>query len=238
MNPSRFRLTCLLLLLAPLRGLPAEKAPAPAAAYPLEAYSAVGSDFARDTCLAGLGWDEKQLGAFLEGVRATFRGQPYLLDKRAQQLQVEIATRLVALRSKAEQARLDFSQPGRLQTYMKDVTKQYALQLSDSGLAYALMPRQDGFRPGPDDTVVVTCEAVAADQQTELPQISAKHQRCKVATLLPGLAEGVQMLTPGGRALLVLPPDLSYGTGEWPAGVERGAPILFTVTLHEIVAQP
>ena len=233
-------MTCLLLLLAPLRVLPADNvpAPAPAIAYPLEAYSAVGADFARDTCLAGLGWDDKQLDAFLAGVRATFHGQPYTLDKRAKRLQIEIAKRLVELKSQADHARLDFSQPGRLQAYMKETAQQYNLQASDSGLIYALMPSQGGFHPGPDDTVVLTWEAIAADQQTELPQISAKQRRCKVSELLPGLAEGVQLLTPGGQALLVLPPDLSFGPGDWPAGVERGAPILFTVTLHEVVAQP
>lgn len=240
MNCTRLRLTCLLLLL-PVQLLPAkdelESDPA-SGHHNLEAFAAVGSDFAASTHLAELGWNEAQFNAFLDGVRATFQGKPYPLDHRAQQLQVEIGQRLVEMKSEEEKKRLDFSQPGRVQAYMKEIAKQFALQFSDSGLVYALMPSKGNLRPGPDDTVVVSYDAVAADQKTDLPQISAKQRRCKVSDLLPGLAEGAQLLTASGSALLVVPPDLTYGTGDWPAGVVRGAPILFTLTLHEIVAQP
>jgi hypothetical protein len=92
-------------------------------------------------------------------------------------------------------------------------------------------------RPGPDDTVVVTYEVVAADMQTELPRLGAKARRVRVSELPPGLAEGVQMLAADGTAMLVVPPDLAFADDAWPADVPR-APLIFTVKLHEIIAAP
>lgn len=58
-----------------------------------------------------------------------------------------------------------------------------------------------------------------------------------VTDLLPGLAEGVQLLKPGGKALVYLPPQLSFGTGDWPDKVPRGMPLAFFLELHEVVGR-
>jgi hypothetical protein len=51
---------------------------------------------------------------------------------------------------------------------------------------------------------------------------------------MPGLAECVQMLAVDGAAFALLPPELSFGTGKWPEGVESGMPLMFEVRLHDI----
>ncbi len=233
MISARFRLFALLLLPLPvLRG--ADPAASPTGKYPPETYVAVGADFARATRLGEMGWTEPQFNAFIEGLRATFQGKTIVLDQRAQQLQMEIAQRLQEVAEKAQSDRVDFAKPGRMQAYMKEISKEYNLRSTDSGLAYALMPGGTGFRPAPEDTVVVSYAVTGADQRTEFPQLAKDNFRCKVTDLLPGLAEGVQLLTPGSRGLFVLLPELSYDTGEWPAGVPRGQPLIYTVTLHEV----
>ncbi|MES1167595.1 MAG: FKBP-type peptidyl-prolyl cis-trans isomerase, partial [Oleiharenicola lentus] len=151
----------------------------------------------------------------------------------------EIGRRLQALAAAEDRVRLErFTGPGEIEGYMKEMTKRFKLQRSDSGLAYGIMARGATLRPGPDDTVVISCNAVAADTKTELPSLSLQQQRRKVADLLPGLAEGIQMMSKDASALLILPPDLSYGEGEWPAGIPRGAPLIFTVVVHDIIAAP
>ena len=47
----------------------------------------------------------------------------------------------------------------------------------------------------------------------------------KMENLLPGLMEGLQMMTIDASAVFVLPPNLSFGNNPWPDGVQRGAPI-------------
>ena len=217
---------------------PATPAVAPGA-YPLETYAVVGSSFAQSTRLADLDWTEEQFNAFLEGVRATLRGKPHPLDERARALLEETGRRLQQRAAPETLAPQEFfADPARLEAYMKDMTKNFKLQRADSGLAFGLMPRGGGARPGPDDTVVVSYHAVAADAKTELPSLAVKQQRVRVAELLPGLAEVVQMMTVGSATMVILPPDLSYGAGEWPPGVVRGTPLIYTLVLHEVISPP
>jgi FKBP-type peptidyl-prolyl cis-trans isomerase len=62
----------------------------------------------------------------------------------------------------------------------------------------------------------------------------------KVSDLLPGLAEGVQMMTSDSKGFFLVPPSLSFGTAHWPDGVAKNSPLIYRVTLHEIdpVAAP
>jgi FKBP-type peptidyl-prolyl cis-trans isomerase len=46
--------------------------------------------------------------------------------------------------------------------------------------------------------------------------------------------EGLQMMSVESQARFILPPALSFGTHEWPEGVDQGTPLLFFVTLHEV----
>ena len=118
---------------------------------------------------------------------------------------------------------------------MKEMRKRFFLQQTDDGLGYRIEAGRGGPRPRPGDTVVITCIAAAADGKTNLPQLSSKRIRVRMADLLPGFVEGLQMMTVDAKAVLVMPPNLSFGAGEWPDGVERGTSLVFWVTLHEIV---
>lgn len=216
---------------------PASAVPA-TAAYSIEAYVSLGSNFARDTGLDRLGWSEQQFNAFIDGVRATYRGRGYVLTEDAGRLRKDVEERLRIASEQAAQADLDFSQPQRLQAYMKEAVKQYKLQLSDSGLAYRLVARNSNLHPGPEDSVVFSCEGFAPDRRTPVAALASKHQRVKVADLLPGLAEVVQMMSPEGTALIVLPPELSFAAGTWPEGLPPGSPVICMLELHEIIAAP
>jgi len=201
--------------------------------YPIDTYASLGSSFAQNAHLADLGWTEAQFNAFIDGLRATFRGRPVAMNEEAARLQAAVAGRIQNL--VAHDALKYFADPARLEAYMKERVKELHLQRSDTGLAFGMIPASGGSRPGPEDTVVISFKATAADGQTELPTLTIDHRHMPVANLIPGLAEGVQMMNAGSSALFIVPPTLSYGDGEWPDGVEQGTPIIFTVTLHEIV---
>lgn len=123
----------------------------------------------------------------------------------------------------------------RLERYLKEVRKQFGLVRTDSGLLFMVMEAGKGARPTPGDSVVVTLAAMGPDVKTPLKALSGEKIRVKITDLLPGLTEGLQMMTVNTRALMILAPDLSFGTGRWPEGLEPGTPISFLVTLHEVI---
>lgn len=242
MNSPACRFLSALLLLTPAVRAAEPAAPAKGAAeFPLEAYAALGSAIAQNTRLPGLGWNDAQIEAFLGGLRAAFKGKPYALDERTKVLQADIRRRLQEIAAKETSAgggQEYFADPARLEAYLKEAAKTLHLERSDSGLAYNIISRGEGARPGPDDTVVISCKVTTADAKTDLPQLGADHRRIKVSELLPGLAEGAQMMTKDSVGMFILPPDLSFGQNEWPAGVERGTPLIFTLALHEVIVAP
>jgi FKBP-type peptidyl-prolyl cis-trans isomerase FkpA len=231
-----------LLALPWVVGTGAEATEPPAAApptYPPMVYAALGSSFAQGNHLDELGWTDAQVAAFLDGMRAAFQGKALAFDAAARRASGEIAQRVQELEAhKLQQAAAALAQPGRLAQYMKEMRKRFGLQLSDSGLGYNIQSGGSGVRPRPGDTVVVSYVAYAADGTTRLPQLSSDHVRVKLAGLLPGFMEGLQMMTVESKAVLVMPPALSFGENEWPRGVDRGLPLIFYITLHEVGGDP
>jgi FKBP-type peptidyl-prolyl cis-trans isomerase len=216
------------------RAAPAAAPAKPNAAYPLSAFAAIGSSFAQGNRLTELGWNDAQISAFIDGIRAAFQGKAYPFDDTAKQASEEMGRRIQQIEARERQQA--FAEAPQLKQYMRDISKRLNLEETESGLCYAIQVPGKGNRPGPGDTVIVSCVAVAADGSTKLPQLSTERARIKVSDMLPGLAEGVQLMANTGQAVLVLPPALSFGQGEWPEGVGRGSPIIFQVTLHEVVS--
>ena len=209
----------------------------PAPTFPLSAYSAIGSAFAEGNHLTELGWTDQQVAAFVDGIRAAFQGKSYPFDEVAGQASAEMGRRIQAVLARAQQpaAAATAVAPANLEEYMKAQRDRLGLQQADSGLAYRVELGRGGPRPRVSDTVVFSCVAMAADGRTKLPQLTVQHARAKMTDLFPGFIEGFQMMTVESTAVFVLPPSLSFGSSEWPQGIQPGSPILFEITLHEII---
>lgn len=209
----------------------------PATTYPLSAYAAIGSAFAEGNHLPELGWTDEQVNAFVDGIRAAFKGKSYPFDDVAGQASAEMERRVQEILAHAQQppAAAPAISPEKLGEYMKELRERLGLQQADSGLAYRVELGRGGPRPRLVDAVVFSCTAVAADGRTKLPQLTVQRARAKMTELFPGFIEGFQMMTVESTGVFVLPPALSFGNGEWPQGIEAGAPIIFEVTLHEII---
>ncbi len=205
--------------------------------YPLTAYSAFGSSVGMGGHFGEIGWTQDQFDAFAEGMRSAFKGKPYDVEDSARQLAADMSKRISALESAGQPAQAPFD-PAKLVPFMKEAIKRYHLQQSDSGLGYNITPGRNGIRPRLGDTVVISCSAVAADGTTKLPQFTSDRIRSKLDQMFPGFREGLQMMTEGGHAILVLPPALTYGRGQWPDGVQPDSPIVFEVTLIDVISAP
>jgi FKBP-type peptidyl-prolyl cis-trans isomerase FkpA len=202
------------------------------APFPLEAFSAVGSDFAKANHISDMGWSEAQISAFIDGIRAAIHGTPVAFSDTARKLSDQMGKRMTEIEARANADQ--FATPQRLDEYMKDICKRLNLSMTDSGMGYGIDSGGTGMRPGPDDTVVVTCIGMAPDAKTVLPQLSSQKVRVKVSESLPGFVEGLQMMTVGGKAIFVMPPALTFGSGKWPEGVEPGSPLIFRVSLDDV----
>jgi FKBP-type peptidyl-prolyl cis-trans isomerase len=204
--------------------------------YPLSAYAAFGGSIALGGHFVELGWGDEQFESLVEGMRSAFRNKPYEVGDSTRQLSDMMAKKIAELESapSPEPAAVPAFDPARLVPYMKEAAAKYNLQMSDNGLGYNITGGRGGYRPRPGDTVIVSCKARAFDG-TALPQLSSDRIRSKLDQMFAGFREGLQMMTPDSHAVFVLPPALSFGHGQWPDGVQPGSPLIFEVTLIDVV---
>jgi FKBP-type peptidyl-prolyl cis-trans isomerase len=216
-----------------------DAAASPGAAPPsreelLQGFAAVGSQLAAENHLKDMGWTTAEVDAFISGIHAAIQGSPIPFNGAARQVKAEMSKRIAEIDSSERQA--VFADPANLRKYLKNACKHFNLDQSDSGLCYRIVPGPSGSRPGPDDTVVFSCTAYASDGATTIPALTNENTRGKVSGMMPGFAEGIQMMTVDGEAFFVLPPSLTFGSGTWPQGVEAGTPLIFVIKLKQIVA--
>jgi FKBP-type peptidyl-prolyl cis-trans isomerase FkpA len=220
-------------LLASLFALPlaAQPAPAaPAASGNLEAYEQFGSTAAKSAGITDLNWSEAQFAAFVAGLRAAQDKRPVPMGEAGRQLLADTQRRLAEVRAREKAA-----QDPDLEKFLATARVGLDLQQTDSGLLYRILKPGSGPRPRPGDMVVANFIAKQPDGRTEIPALSGRGLRVQVGSMPPGVNEGLQMITLGGHALLVIPPHLSFGTGKWPEGIEPGSPILLQVELQDIL---
>jgi FKBP-type peptidyl-prolyl cis-trans isomerase len=158
-------------------------------------------------------------------MRASYEGRGLPLDDDAKKLRDDISKRV--------QSMLAQEQPNPVEDYFRMLRDKEGAKRTESGLHYRITEEGEGPHPKVTDEVVLSFSARQPDGK-ELPQLGRARVRIVVGDLLPGLAEGVRLLSVGGKALVYVPASLSFSAADWPADVPKGMPLAFFVELHEI----
>ena len=192
----------------------------------LRSYAALGTFVAENNKIPALRWTPPQFEAFQAGMRSSYEGRGFAVDEDAVKLRDEISAKVQAI--------VGATKANPVEEYFSTLREKEGVQKSESNLHYRITDQGHGAKPTPESTIVVSYTARLPNGQG-LNSLSRPRVRSAVADLLPGLAEGVQLINAGGKALVYLPPELSFRDGPWPEGVPQGAPIIFFVELHEVV---
>lgn len=191
----------------------------------LQPYAALGSFLAENNRIPDLKWTAAQFGAFEAGVRGTYEGRGFPMDDDATRLRDDINRRV--------QAMMEGQQPDPVADYFRTLREKENVKQTPSGLHYRITEQGRGAPPADDATVVLSFTAQLPGGQ-KLAGFEQSRATVRLADLLPGLREGVRLLSVGGKALVYVPPSLSFSEKNWPASVPRGAPIVFFVELHDV----
>jgi FKBP-type peptidyl-prolyl cis-trans isomerase FkpA len=205
--------------------VPSRPAGDPVLSRDLRPYAALGTFVAENNKIPALQWTPEQFAAFQTGMRSSYEGRGFPVDDDAVKLREAINAKV--------QAMMGAQQQDPVEQYFATLREKEGVKGLPSGLHYRITQEGQGAKAGSDDNVVVSYAARLPGGQS-LPMLSRARVRSAVRDLLPGMAEGVQLLNPGGKALIYLPPALSFKEGPWPDGVPKGAPIIFFVELHEV----
>jgi FKBP-type peptidyl-prolyl cis-trans isomerase len=107
-----------------------------------------------------------------------------------------------------------------------------------SGLGIRLLSPGEGVAPIATDRVRVHFKCVLKDGKViEDSRARGQPADLVVSRLIPGWAEGMGALKPGGRAELFIPPSLGYGN-RGGAGIPAGSGLIFEVELLAVNPDP
>lgn len=195
----------------------------------LAPYAALGSFMAENNRIPDLKWNAAQFAAFQEGFRSSYEGRGLPLDEPAVKLRDEINRRV--------QAMVEAEHPDPVKDYFRFLREKEGVKETQSGLHFRITEEGVGDTPKPGDTVVISYAAGLPDGKS-LPALSHSRAKVVVRDLLPGMAEGVQLLKVGGKGLIYVPAALSFKEADWPPQLPPGVPLVFFVEMHDIIPAP
>lgn len=107
-----------------------------------------------------------------------------------------------------------------------------------SGLGIRVLAPGAGESPKPTDRVRVHFKCLLKDGKViDDSRARGEPSDLVVNRLIPGWAEGMAALKPGGRAEFFIPPSLGYGN-RGGAGIPAGSGLIFEVELLAVNPQP
>ena len=189
---------------------------------------AFGMTVGNDLKQAGL---EMDYAAFTEGLRNSMEQEPLLLDQEEALELVQTAFENVVMRQAAE-----------LRVKEEEFLAKNALNedviSTPSGLQYTVLVKGDGPMPSSDDTVRVHYEGALTDGTVfDSSNHLEKGEEIPLDMVIPGWAEGIQLMNVGSKYKIYIPSHLAYGERGAGQIIPPYSTLVFTIELLEIVQE-
>jgi FKBP-type peptidyl-prolyl cis-trans isomerase len=182
-----------------------------------------------------LGRDLKQLGiefgyqAFTEGFRAAIEGSEprYGFDEALEK--VRAAFTEAAIRQAAENREQEI-------LFLKENGEREGVKTTASGLQYEIVKGGEGEKPGPMALVRVNYEGKLVNGQVfDSTWERGETARIPLNRVIPGWAEGIQLMGVGDTYVFYIPSALAYGEEGAGEVIPANSPLVFRVELLEIL---
>jgi len=179
----------------------------------------VGTDFSRQ----GLALSRD---ALIRGMEDALSDTAALLsEEERNKLLVELKKRITAAEQQTEREQVEQRQREG-QEFLAANAKRDGVKTMASGVQYRILREGTGSMPGPADTVTLHYRSTRIDgQEFDSSYRQGQPAQVRVDSLVPGLAESVQMMKEGGRWQIVLPPEQAYG---------RRGPMAYTTVIVDV----
>ena len=172
------------------------------------------------------GNENVSLDVIMKGLKDSLSRQEPTLDEERQTLVIrEIQSRQIKQMAATAE---EFLAANRAQENIK---------VTDSGLQYLVIEAGEGKSPTADSEVVVHYEGrLITNQMFDSSRQRGEPARFKLASVIPGWTEGLQLMKEGGKVRFFIPPELGYGPGG-TQGIPPYSVLVFDVELIEVIAE-
>ncbi len=176
------------------------------------------------------------LDAIYQGISASYTGGKALLTSdEATEIQKQFAIDQQKKKMEKAQVLLEANKDTAAAFLKKNKTAK-GIKVTDSGLQYKVVKEGKGEKPKATDTVKVHYKGTLLDG-TEFDSSYKRNEPVtfKANRVIPGWTEALQLMSPGSKYTLYLPPELAYGDRGAPPAIQPGALLIFEVELVEIL---
>jgi len=109
---------------------------------------------------------------------------------------------------------------------------------TESGVVYLELQPGTGASPGPADTVKIHYHGTLRDGEVFDSSLEHEPVSLTLNQFIKCFSEGIQKMKVGGKSKIVCPSDTAYGDAGRAPMIRGGAPLVFEITLLEIVGAP
>ncbi len=173
-----------------------------------------------------------------DAAQAAFAGEkPALSEEKMMEVKQQFAQK----KQLEEIARIEKMKEENLaagKAFLEENKKKEGVVVTDSGLQYQIIKQGEGDKAKPGDIVTVTYSGTLVDgtvfDSTE--KHGGKPATFEVDKVIPGWTEAMQLMNPGTKMHLVIPPELAYGEQGASPVIEPNSVLIFDVELLAIKA--
>jgi len=189
---------------------------------------AFGMTVGNDLKQAGL---ELDYSAFTEGLKNSMEQESTLLDS-------DEALELVQTAFENAMAKQAAELRAKEESFLAKNALNEGVISTPSGLQYTVLVKGDGPIPQPDDTVRVHYEGALTDGTVfDSSYHLEKGEEIPLDMVIPGWAEGIQLMNVGSKYRIYIPSHLAYGERGAGQIIPPYSTLVFTIELLEIIQE-
>ena len=172
---------------------------------------------------------ELDYAAFTEGLKNAMEQEPLLLDQ-------EEALELVQAAFENAMAKQSAELRVKEEEFLAKNALNEGVISTPSGLQYTVIVKGDGPIPSPDDTVRVHYEGALTDGTVFDSSFHLERgEEIPLDMVIPGWAEGIQLMNVGSKYKIYIPSNLAYGERGAGQIIPAYSTLVFTIELLEIL---
>lgn len=150
--------------------------------------------------------------AFMRGVNDGLKGDTTLMTPKEMEATLTKFNKEMIEKRNAQIQELAAKNEAKSIAYLSKNKSQPGVVTTKTGLQYKIDKQGTGAAPGPKDTVTVHYRGHLVDGT----EFDSSYKRNEPATfgvdqVIPGWTEALQLMTPGAKYTLFIPPELGYG---------------------------
>jgi len=172
------------------------------------------------------------IDALKAGIDDSFGAKPQKMDDAAKNAIFAKVMQAMTQEQTAEAQQSATKNKAAGAAFLADNAKKAGVKVTPSGLQYIVEKEGTGAHATSNDTVTLNYRGTLTDG-TEFDSSYARHEPATfpVTGVIPGFAEGIQLMTPGSKYKFFIPSSLAYGEAGAGPKVGPDSTLIFEVEL-------